>query len=111
MRAAITVLLVVVGVGNAADLGIPPASRMSFVPARAAEWQWYKQSPTGEKLCAGGAALLWGSTMTSLTLLPLLKEPQQRKLYLPLGCAYLGGAALYLAGKLVARRQARAEHQ
>lgn len=61
--------------------------------------------------CAGGAALLWSSTVTSLGVLPLLKAPQQRRLYLPLGCAYLGGAVLYLAGKFVGKRQARAEHQ
>ncbi len=110
MKAAITTLLVVASAGNAAYLGIPPASHMGFAPARAADWQWYKQTPTGEKLCAGGAALLWSSTVTSLSVLPLLKAPQQRRLYLPLGCAYLGGAVLYLAGKFVGKRQARAEH-
>jgi hypothetical protein len=111
MSATIAVLLVVANAGNVAYLGVPPVSHVSFVPVRAADWQWYRQSPTGEKLCAGGAILLWSSTITSLTVLPLLKAPQQRKLLLPVGCAYLGGAALYLAGKFVAKWQARAEHQ
>ena len=110
MRATIAVLLLVASAGHAAYLGIPPARSLGFAPVRVADWQWYKQSPTGEKLCAGGAALLWSSTVTSLTVLPLLREPQRRRLFLPLGCAYLGGAALYLAGKFVAKWQGKAEH-
>jgi hypothetical protein len=109
MRMTIAALLVLANAGSAVYLGIPPARSLGFAPVRAADWQWYKQSPAGEKLCAGGAVLLWSSTMTSLTVLPLLKERQQRRLFLPLGCAYLGGAALYLAGKFVGKWQARAQ--
>jgi apolipoprotein N-acyltransferase len=103
MRATIAVLFIVVSAGNAAYLGIPPISSVNFAPVRTADWQWYHNSTTGDKLAASGAVLLWSSTITSLAGLPWLKESQRRKWYVPIACAYLGGAALYMAGKLVER--------
>lgn len=103
MRTIIAILLIVVGISNAAYLGIPAISKASFVPVRAAGWQSHQIITTGEKLEASGAALLWSSTLTSLTVLPWLKESQRRKWYIPIACAYLGGAALYLTGRLLER--------
>ena len=102
MRATVAALLVAAGVSNAAYLGIHAISKVSFVPVRSAGWQSYQNSTTGEKLAAGGAALLWSSTITSSTALPWLRE-SQRKWYIPINCAYLGGAALYMAGLLADR--------
>ena len=101
MRATIAVLLVVASAGSAAYLGIPPIGSVNPAPVRTANWQWYQTSTTGMKLEAGGAVLLWSSTLTSLTALPWLKESQRHKWYVPIACAYLGGAALYMAGKLM----------
>ena len=104
MKAMIAVLCVVVGISDAAYLGIPAISTSNFAPVRSAGWQSHTYSTTEDKLMAGGAALLWGSTITSLSVLPWLKEPQQRKWYVPIACAYLGGAALYLTGRFLAKR-------
>jgi apolipoprotein N-acyltransferase len=105
MRATITVLLIVASAGSAAYLGIPPISGVNFAPVRMAGWQWYHNSTTADKLEASGAVLLWSSTITSLAGLPWLKESQRRRWYVPIACTYLGGAALYMAGKLVERYQ------
>jgi hypothetical protein len=103
MRTVIAVLLVVISAGNSAYLGIPAVSSVTFAHVRTADWQWNRNTPTSEKLAVSGAALLWSSTVTSLAVLPWLKEPQRRKLCVPIACAYLGGAALYMAGMLVER--------
>jgi hypothetical protein len=95
MRATIAVLLILIGAGNAAYLGIPPISSVNFASVRTADWQWYHNSATGDKLAAGGAVLLWGSTMASLARLPWLKESQRRKWYAPIACVYLGGGTLH----------------
>jgi hypothetical protein len=103
LRAAIAVLLVVASAGNAAYIGIPAIGSVNFAPVRTADWQWYHNSTTADKLEASGAAMLWSSTITSLVVLPWLEESQRRKWYVPIACAYLGGAALYMAGRLVER--------
>lgn len=99
MRAAIAVLLVGVSAGNAACPGIPAINSVNFAPVRTADWQWYHNGTTGERLAASGAVMLWSSTTTSLAGLPWLKESQRRKWYVPIACAHRGGAALYMAGK------------
>jgi hypothetical protein len=104
MRTIIAVLSIVVGISNAAYLGIPPISTLSFAPVRLAGWESHDYSPTNVKLEATGAALMWGGTITALTVLPWIKEPQQHKWYIPIACAYLGGTALYLTGRFMARR-------
>ena len=104
MKAMIAVLLIVVGISDATYLGIPAISTSSFAPVRSAGWQSHDYSPTYVKLEASGAALMWGGTITALTVLPWLKEPQRRKWYIPIACAYLGGTALYLTGRFLAKR-------
>ena len=104
MKAMIAVLFVVVGISNAAYLGIPAISTLNFAPMRSAGWQSHTYSTAEDRLMAGGAALMWGGTISALAVLPWLKEPQRRKWYIPIACAYLGGTALYLTGRFVARR-------
>jgi hypothetical protein len=115
MRAIIAVLSIVAGIGNAAYLGIPafssaaclgiPAiSRLDHVPVHSASWASHTYSTTEEKLEASGAALMWGGTVTALAVLPWIKEPQRSKWYVPVACACLGGAAIYLTGLFMAKR-------
>jgi hypothetical protein len=103
MRATIAVLLIVAGISNAAYLVIPAISSVNFAPVRSAGWQWYQNSTTGGKLEASGAVLLWSSTITSMVALPWLQESQRRKWYVPIACACLGGAALYMTGRFLER--------
>ena len=100
MRAIIAILLIVAGISNAAYLGIPMISRTSAMTVRAASWDWLHPAGTGDKLSAGGAAIMWGTAVTSLAVLPWLKETQRQKWYVPMACACLGGAALCIAGKV-----------
>ena len=96
--------VIAVGIGNAAYLGTPAISRLDFVLVHSAGWALHQYSTTEEKLQAGGAALMWGGTVTALSVLPWLKEPQRRKWCVPVACAYLGGVAIYLTGRFMARR-------
>jgi len=63
MRTIIAALLIVVGNGSAANLGMPAISTLRYVPVLSAGWATFQYPATEDKLEVSGAALLSSSTL------------------------------------------------